>query len=191
MSFREPERPLRALSSHTSERRLVLARTPNLRYFATSETGIDQFMSLKRADQPKDALDRFGQKYRAWLAIPLMIAGVTALWSPMNAFVFLMCMLSLWILAGAITLIVRATQVVLPKSLSPENRDEVLGSISITLFLGSFALAGMVLRGENAVSEIFANSMPAGSSGGFISPTFALVCIIGIWLHTAYRVRRQ
>lgn len=148
-------------------------------------------MSLKRADQPKDAFDRFGQKYRLWFAIPLMIAAMTSLWSPKNALVFLIFMLSFWILVGAIGLIVRAAQVILPKNLSPEDQVEIRKSIGITLFLGSLALAGMVLRGQNAISEIVANFLPAGTSVGFIHPTFALVCIIGNWFYTAYRIRRQ
>jgi hypothetical protein len=90
-----------------------------------------------------------------------------------------------------VALILRATRIALPKSLSDKDKDEIQKSIGITLFLGCLAFAGIVLRGENKISEFVANSAPVGAKVSLIDPTFALVCIIGIWLLAAYRIRKR
>lgn len=148
-------------------------------------------MSPKRAVQTSAAIDRIGQKYRLWLSIPLIIAAALAVWSRAAALTFLIFMLFCWLFLGAIGLLLRAARILLPESLSHEHRAEIEQSMGITLFLGGCALAGMVLHSENTLSELVARSLPTGFHVSLIDPTFAVVCIIGIWLYTAYRIRRQ
>jgi len=58
------------------------------------------------------------------------------------------------------------------------------------MFLGGFALIGIVLRGENAVSDFVSGEAPNGVSIGFIDPTYALVGIALIRVSAAYRIVR-
>jgi uncharacterized membrane protein len=147
-------------------------------------------MPLEPADQSEVALDRFGRKYRLSLLITLTIAAALAVWSRPAAINFVIFIVFFWVLAAIIWLMHPVTQVILPKRLLPEKKRVIQGSITITMFLGGCALAGMVLRGENAVSKFVTNSVPGGFPASFIDPTFALVCIIGIWLYTAFRIRK-
>lgn len=169
---------------------LALAQVSELRYPLNNDAGVEQIMPLERAEQPKASLDRFGQRYRLWFVIPLIIAAATAVWSRTAALGFMIFMMSFWVFVGGIALILRLTQHLLPTSLSPENKAEIQQSVGFTLFLVGCALAGVVLRGENAVSEFVENTTPKGFAVGFIDPTFALVCIVGAWLYTAYRIRK-
>ena len=147
-------------------------------------------MPLEPADQSEAALDRFGRKYRLSLLITLTILAALAAWSWSAAINFMIFILFFWVLAAMIRLMHPLMQAALPGRLLPETKREIQGSISITLFLGGCALAGIILRGENAVSEFVINTVPGGFPASFIDPTFFLVCIIGIWLYTAFRLRK-
>jgi hypothetical protein len=147
-------------------------------------------MSEDHADQTNANFNQFASKYRLWLAIPLAIAAITALWSRSAALGFLIFMLCFWGFIGVIRLILWGTGNLLSKRSSIESLEAIQGSIGATLFLGGCALLGMVLRGENAVSNALAKTKPDGVSLGFIDPIFALVCIVLIWAYTAYRIRK-
>jgi hypothetical protein len=147
-------------------------------------------MPREPADQPEAAFERFAKKYRLSLVITLTIVAALAVWSRPAAINLVIFLLFFCILAAIIRLMHPLTQAILPKRLLPETKREIQGSITITQFLGGCALAGIVLRGENAVSEFVTNSVPGGFLASFIDPTFALVCIISIWLYTAFRLRK-
>ncbi len=147
-------------------------------------------MPLEPADQSEAALDRFGRTYRLSFVITLTVAAALAVWSRQAGINFVIFILLFLVLAAITRLMHPLTQAVLPKSLLPETKREIQGCITITLFLGGCALAGMVLRGENAVSHFVTQSMPGGFPASFIDPRFALVCIVGAWFYTAIRIRR-
>jgi hypothetical protein len=135
-------------------------------------------------------IDEFGRRYRLWFVMPLLIAAAMAFWNRNAALGFVTFMLCVWMFVGAIGLILRATRNLLPQSLSDEHKAEIRNSVGGTLFLGGCALIGMVLRGENAVSEFVERKVPEGFSVAFIDPTFAVVCIVGVWVYTGYRLRK-
>lgn len=141
-------------------------------------------------DQSEAALDRFDKRYRLRLVIPLTIVAALAVWSPPAAITFGIFILFFWVLVAIIRLMRPLTQAILPKRLLPETKRQIQGSITVTLFLGGCALAGIVLRGENAVAEFAGDSVPGRFTASFIDPMFALLCIIGIWLYTAFRFRK-
>ena len=135
-------------------------------------------------------IEEFGRRYQLWFVIPLLIAVALAFWNRNAAIGFVIFMLCVWIFVGAIGLILWATRNLLPQSFSEEHKAEFRGSIGGTLFLGGCALIGMVLRGENAVSEFVERKLPEGFSVAFIDPTFVVLCIVGIWIYKAYRLRK-
>lgn len=147
-------------------------------------------MPREPADQSEAALDRFGKRYRLSLVITLTIVAALAVWSRQAAKNFVIFILFFWVLAAIIRSMHPLTQAILHKRLLPETKQDIQRSVTISLFLGGCALAGIVLRGENAVSEFVTNSLPGGFPASFIDPTFALVCIIGVWLYAAFRIRR-
>ncbi|MES2914864.1 MAG: hypothetical protein V4753_07070 [Pseudomonadota bacterium] len=120
----------------------------------------------------------------------MLIAAALAFWNQDAALGFVIFMLCFWIFVGAISLILWATRNLLPQSISDEHKAEIRQLVGGTLFLGGSALIGMVLRGDNAVSQFVARKVPEGFSIGFIDPTFAVLCIVGIWIYTAYRLRK-
>ena len=135
-------------------------------------------------------IDEFGRRYRLWFVIPLLIAAAMAFWNRNAALGFVTFMLWVWLFVGAIGLILWATRNLLPQGLSDEHKAEIRSSVGGTLFLGGCALIGMVLRGENAVSEFVERKVPEGFSVAFIDPTFAVACIVGVWVYTGYRLRK-
>jgi hypothetical protein len=135
-------------------------------------------------------IDEFGRRYRLWFVIPLLIAIALALWNRNAALGFVVFMLCIWMFVGAIGFILWATRNLLPQSLSDEHKAEIRRSVGCTLFLGGCALIGMVLRGKNAVSDFVERKVPEGFNVAFIDPTFAVVCIAGIWIYTGYRLRK-
>lgn len=147
-------------------------------------------MPIEPADQSEVALDRFARTYRLSLVITLTIAAALALWSWQAAINFVIFILFFLVLAAITRFMRPLMQAILPKRLLPETKREIQGCITITLFLGGCALAGMVLRGENAVSDFVTHSVPGGFPASFIDPRFALVCIVGVWVYTAVRIRR-
>lgn len=113
-----------------------------------------------------------------------------AVWNPSAAFRFGTFILCAWVFVGAIGLVLRVTKVLLARHLSPERREEVQQSIGLTLFLGGFAFAGMIIHGENAVSKFVEENKPEGFGIAFVDPIFAFVCIGAVWVYTVYRLRK-
>jgi hypothetical protein len=111
-----------------------------------------------------------------------------AFWNRNAALGFAVFMLCVWMFLGAIGFILWATRNLLPQSLSDEHKAEIRSSVGGTLFLGGCAFIGMVLRGENAVSGFVERKVPEGFNIAFIDPTFAVACIVGIWIYTGYRL---
>ncbi len=147
-------------------------------------------MSEDRGERTSARIDEFGRKYRLWFVIPLVIAVCLALWSRSAAIGFVIVMLCFWAFLGVIGLVLLVTGRLLPQSMSAKHKQELQQSIGITLFLGGCAGIGIILRGENSVSEFVERKVPEGFNVAFIDPTFAVVCIVGIWIYTGYRLRK-
>ena len=76
-------------------------------------------MSDKKSDQWDEKIDRFGEKYKLWLVIPLVISGLIALKNPYAGFGFLLFLVSVWLFVWSIGKILNAFGRLLPKSLGP------------------------------------------------------------------------
>ena len=66
----------------------------------------------------------------------------------------------------------------LPDQLAQDQRKSLQKAVGATLLLGGFAIIGIVLRGDNLVSNLVSEKMPGGMSSWFIDPTFAMVILI-------------
>jgi len=143
-----------------------------------------------RQDHLTETVGRISHKYWLWLIIPLAISIPTAFWNRSAALGFGVFVLSLWAFVGIVALILRGTKILMGRHVSPERHEEIQQSIGMTLFLGGCALAGMVIRGENGVSQFIEQNKPDGVSVSFVDPTFALVCIVLVWAYTIYRLRK-
>lgn len=72
----------------------------------------------------------------------------------------------------------------LPKDLDPNTKDTIQNCIGATLTIGAFAIAGIIIRGENVASRFVHEQIPIGMSIGIIDPIFAGICIGVIWIYT-------
>jgi len=147
-------------------------------------------LSDKKSDQWDEKIDRFGEKYKLWLVIPLVISGLIALKNPYAGFGFLLFLVSVWLFVWSIGKILNAFGRLLPKSLTQDQNEAIGEAAFATLFLGGCAIIGIVLRADNFVSDWLEEKMPGGMSLGFIDPVFAVVVLLCIWVYTGYRVGR-
>ncbi|MGB7241826.1 MAG: hypothetical protein WBC93_07055 [Sulfitobacter sp.] len=147
-----------------------------------------QVLSEESANQLSRRIDQFGAKYKLWLVIPLMITAAIAVVHLDVAIVFLIFFLVVWGIAGLMLAIQWAVLRIIPPNASSDTKLELRESIGATVFLGSFAIVGIVLRGDNSLSDSVNEHVPDGMSFGFIDPIFAVVCIVGIWIYTVYKI---
>ena len=147
-------------------------------------------MSDKKSDQLDEKIDRFAEKYKLWLVIPLVISGLMALKNPRAGFGFLLFFVSIWLFVWSIGKILNALSRFLPNSLTQDQNRAIREAAFATLFLGGFALIGVSLRADNSISNWLAAKMPGGMSLGFIDPVFAAVVLLCIWVYTGYRLSR-
>jgi hypothetical protein len=147
-------------------------------------------LSDKKSDQLDKKIDRFAEKYKLWLVIPLVISGLMALKNPYAGFGLLLVFVSIWFFVWFIGKILNALSRLLPKSLTQDQHKEIGEAAGATLFLGGFAIIGIVLRADNFVSDWLEEKMPGGMSLGFIDPVFAAAVLLCIWVYTGYRVSR-
>jgi len=147
-------------------------------------------LSDKKSDQLGEKIDRFAEKYKLWLVIPLVISGLMALKNPTVGFGLFLFFVFLWFFGWSIGNILIAFGRLLPKSLTHDQHKAIGEAAGATLFLGGFAVIGIVLRHDNFVSDWFEEKMPGGMSLGFIDPVFAAGVLLCIWVYTGYRVSR-
>lgn len=147
-------------------------------------------MSDTKSDKLGEKIDRFAEKYKLWLVIPLLMSGLMALMNPNVGLGFFLFFLFLWLFAWSIGKILNAFSRLLPKTLTHDQHKAIGEAANATLFLGGFAIVGMILRNDNFVSDWLEEKMPGGMSLGFIDPVFAAVILLCIWVYTGYRVSR-
>lgn len=135
-------------------------------------------------------IDRFAKKYRLWLVIPLVISGLMALKDPHAGFSLFLFFVSIWLFVWFIGKVLNALSRLLPKSLVQDQHKAIGEAAGATLFLGGFALIGIVLRADNFVSDWLEKKMPGGMSLVFIDPVFAVAVLLCIWMYTGYRISR-
>jgi len=133
-------------------------------------------------------IDRFAEKYKLWLVVPIVIVVGIAFKSFDAALGFAIFFMVLWCIGGLMSFVGWLLEKTLLRTAPLEIRQEVQSSIGVSVFLGACAILGMVLRGENMISSMIAQHAPQGLSLSFIDPTFAAVCIIGIWIYTGYKI---
>lgn len=147
-------------------------------------------MSDNKPDQLNEKIDRFAEKYRLWFVIPLVISGLMALKNPSAGFGFFLFFATIWFFLWFIGKILHVFSRLLPISLTRDQHKAIGEAAGATLFLGGFALIGIVLRADNFVSGWLEEKIPGGMSLGFIDPVFATVVLLCIWVYTGYRVSR-
>lgn len=147
-------------------------------------------MPDKKSDQLDKKIDRLAEKYRLWLVIPLVISGLTAIKNPYAGFGLFLFFVSIWLFVWFIGKILNAFSRLLPDSLTQDQHKAIGEAAGATLFLGGFAIIGIVLRADNFVSDWLAEKMPGGMNLGFIDPVFAAAVLLCVWLYTGYRISR-
>ena len=147
-------------------------------------------MRDRKSDQLDREIDGFGEKYKLWLVIPLVISGLVAFKNLYVGFGFLLFFVSIWLFIWVIEKILNTFRRLLPKSLTQDQHKAIDEAGAATLFLGGLAIIGIVLRNDNFVSNWLDEKMPGGMSMGFIDPTFAAAVLLCIWVYTGYRVSR-
>ena len=135
-------------------------------------------------------IDRFAEKYKLWLVIPLVISGLMALKNPQVGFGFFLFFVIAWLFVWSIGKMLNFFNRLLPMSLTHDQHKAIGEAAGATLFLGGCAIIGIVLRSDNFVSDWLEDKMPGGMSLGFIDPVFAAVVLLCIWVYTGYRVSR-
>ncbi|SLN14934.1 hypothetical protein [Ruegeria meonggei] len=147
-------------------------------------------MSDRKSDQLNEKIDGFAEKYKFWLVIPLVISSLIAFKNLYVGFGFLLFFVFIWLFIWAIEKILNTFSRLLPKSLTQDQHKAIGEAGAATLFLGGFAIIGIVLRNDNFVSDWLQGKMPGEMSLGFIDPAFAAVVLLCIWAYTGYRVSR-
>ncbi|KEJ88316.1 hypothetical protein [Sulfitobacter donghicola] len=145
-------------------------------------------MSDKKPDQLDEKIDRFAEKHKLWLVIPLVIFGLMALKNPSVGIG--LQLFFVWFFVWTIGKVLNAFSRLLPKSLTQYQQKAIDEAAGATLFFGGCAIIGIVLRNDNFVSDWLEEKMPGGMSLGFIDPVFASVVLLCIWVYTGYRVSR-
>ncbi len=143
-------------------------------------------MSDTKSDQLDKKIDRFAEKYKLRFVIPLAISGLMALKNPYAGFSLFLFFVSIWFIGKILNDFIR----LLPKSLTQYQHKAIGEAAGATLFLGGFAIIGIVLRADNFVSDWLEEKMPGEVSLEFIDPVFAAVVLLCIWIYTGYRVSR-
>lgn len=147
-------------------------------------------MSDKKSDQLDEKIDRFAEKYKLWLVIPLVISGLLALKNPNAGLGLFLFFVFVWLFVWFIGKILNVFSGLLPKSLTQDQYKAIGEAVGATLFLGGSAIIGIVLRDDNFVSDWLEEKMPGGMSLGFVDPVFAAVVLLCIWGYTWYSVSR-
>ena len=147
-------------------------------------------LSDKKSDQLDEKIDRFAEKYKLWLVIPLVISGLMALKNPYVGFGFFLFFVFIWLFVGSVGKTLNVISGLLPKPLTQDQHKAIVEASGATLFLGGCAIIGIILRNDNFVSDWLEEKMPGGMSLGFIDPVFATVVLLCIWVYTGYRVSR-
>lgn len=147
-------------------------------------------MSDQKSDQSVEKVDRFAQKYKLWLVIPLVISGLTALRNPHAGLGLLLFFVFGWLFLWAIGKILCVIRWMLPKSLTQHQSNAICEAAGATLFLGGSAIVGIVLRNDNVVSDWVDENAPSGMSLAIVDPVFAAAALLGLWVYTGYRVNR-
>ena len=147
-------------------------------------------LSDKKSDQLNEKIDRVAESYKLWLVIPLVISGLLALKNPNVGFGFLLFFVFVWLFVFSVRKILNVCSRLLPKSLTQDQHKTIGEAAGATLFLGGFAIIGIVLRRDNFVSKWLEEKLPDGMSLGFIDPVFAAIVLLCIWVYTGYRVSR-
>lgn len=144
-------------------------------------------MPDNKANQVSEKIDKFGEKYKLWLVIPLVICALLAIKNLHAGIGLLLFFVGIWLFTLVIGVILSASRVLLPDHLSQDQRKALQEAGRTTLFLGGFAIIGIVLRGDNFVSDLVAEKIPGGMSVGFVDPIFAAIILICIWVYTGFR----
>lgn len=147
-------------------------------------------MSDKKSDQLGERTGGFAGKNKLWLVIPLVIFGPQALKNLNVGLSFLLFFVAVCILVWAFGKILSVFKKLLPKSLSQDQSKAIHDAGKATIFLGGFAIIGIILRNDNFLSDGLKEKVPEGVSIGFIDPTFAAVVLLCVWIYTGYRVSR-
>lgn len=130
-------------------------------------------LSDDRSDPIREKIDRLGEKYKLWLVIPLVTSALTAIANFRAGISLFTFFVSCWIFIHILRKILKVTEKLLPNRFSPGQRKTLQEAGLATLFLGGCALIGVVLRGDNLLSNLVAKNTPGGMSLSFIDPTFA------------------
>jgi hypothetical protein len=146
-------------------------------------------LSDNKADEISEKIDRFGERYKLWLVIPLMICGLLAIKSLHAGIGLLLFFVTIWLFTLVIGIILNACGALLPDKLSQDKRKAFREAGGATLFLGGFAIIGIVLRGDTFVSNLVAEKMPGGMSVGFIDPIFAAIILTCFWVYAGFRIK--
>jgi hypothetical protein len=147
-------------------------------------------MTDDRPDKVTAAIDRFGQRYRLWLVIPVIIALGMAAFDVPSAVGFAAFMVTIWVFIGVVALASRGILWLLPANLAEKARTEISASVALTLFLGGLAVTGLVLRSDTAFSHWISDVWPEGMRVGFIDPVFASVVVVLSWAYTVFKLRK-
>jgi hypothetical protein len=146
-------------------------------------------LSHNKANQVNEKIDRFAEKYKLWLVIPLVICALLAIKNLHAGIGLLLFFVAIWLYTLSIGIILSACGVLLPNQISHDQRKALQEAGGATLFLGGLAIIGIILRGDNFVSNLVVEKMPGGMSLGFIDPIFAAIIIICFWVYTAFRIK--
>jgi hypothetical protein len=146
-------------------------------------------LSDNKANQVSEKIDRFSEKYKLWLVIPLAICALIAIKNLHAGISMLLFFVAIWLFTLVTGITLSACGALLPDHLSHDQRKALQEAGGATLFLGGFAVIGIVLRGNNFVSNLVAEKMPEGMSVGFIDPIFAAIVLICIWVYTGFRIK--
>lgn len=133
--------------------------------------------------QLEEKFDRFFEKYRLGFVIPLAICALTALKNVQVGVALLIALICFWVAIKSLGKASVIFSALIPKSFSNDAKKALQGAIAATVFLGGFAALGIILRSNNLVARIAADAAPDGMRFAFIDPTFALVCILCIWIY--------
>ena len=134
-------------------------------------------------------IEGFFAKYKIGLVLQLGFIGAIMLVNFRIGLALLIFSALAWLILHLIGMLWRITDRAIPKDLAPEKKEAIKQACGATVFLGCFAVIGVVLRTDNAVSTLIRDNTPDTISLTFINPLFALVVLAGVWLYTWFRVK--
>ena len=145
-------------------------------------------MSQNRLLRTIKKFDNFVDTYRVLILFGVCAAStVTDFRFGLFLFFFILAAL---IFIGSIKAAYRVSEKLIATKLPEYAQKPFQEAVAGTLFLGTCAIIGMILRGDTWLASLASDNFLEGAGIGFIDPTIAFICIIGIWTFTILRIMR-